>query len=189
MPSSPNHAAAPSATPCTTAADDPSPWVVRWGAQVVAGPVLDLACGRGRHARWFAARGLPVVAVDREPLDLPGVEFIRADLEDGSPWPLGERRFAAIVVTHYLHRALFPHIVGALAEGGLLVYETFMLGNERHGRPSNPDFLLRPGELLAAFAALAPIAFEQGLTRQPRTAVVQRLAAVRADAAQYPIAR
>jgi SAM-dependent methyltransferase len=167
--------------PATTSsgASHPSPWVTRWGALVTTGPVLDLACGSGRHASWFAGRGLPVVAVDRQPLELPGVEFIRADLEDGSPWPLGKRRFAAIVVTHYLHRPLFPAIADALAEGGLLIYETFMLGNERFGRPSNPDFLLRPGELLHAFPELAVVAFEQGEATTPKPAMVQRITAVR----------
>ncbi len=146
------------------------------------GPVLDLACGGGRHARLFAERGLPVVAVDRQPVALPGIEFILADLEDGSPWPLGDRRFAAIVVTNYLHRPLFPHIAAALDEGGLLIYETFMLGNERFGRPSSPRFLLRPGELLQAFPELTPIAFEQGQVDRPKPAVVQRLVAVRGEA-------
>lgn len=166
----------------------PSPWVTCWGAEVTTGPVLDLACGSGRHVRWFAERGLPVVAVDRQPLDigrpadlqpLPGVEFIQADLEDGSPWPLGERRFSAIVVTNYLHRPLFPRIAAALDEGGLLIYETFMVGNERFGRPTNPAFLLRPGELREAFSGLTVVAFEEGETGSPKPAVVQRVVARR----------
>ena len=152
-----------------------SPWVTRWGALVTAGPVLDLACGSGRHARWFAARGLPVTAVDRQPVDLPGVEFIQADLEDGSPWPLGERRFAAIVVTNYLHRPLFPRIAAALDTGGVLIYETFMVGNERFGRPTNPEFLLQPGELREAFPGLTVLAFEEGEVSSPKPAVVQRV--------------
>ncbi len=163
----------------------PSAWVTRWGAQVTSGPVLDLACGSGRHARWFAARGLPVVAVDRQRFDpggpddlgnLPGVEFIQADLEDGSPWPLGERRFAAIVVTNYLHRPLFPKVAAALDAGGLLIYETFMQGNERFGRPANPEFLLRPGELRDAFTGLTVLAFEEGKVDNPKPALVQRVA-------------
>ncbi|MEI6321322.1 MAG: class I SAM-dependent methyltransferase [Pseudomonadota bacterium] len=166
----------------------PSPWVTCWGAEVTTGPVLDLACGSGRHVRWFAERGLPVVAVDRQPLDigrpadlqpLPGVEFIQADLEDGSPWPLGEQRFAAIVVTNYLHRPLFPRIAAAFDEGGLLIYETFMVGNERFGRPTNPAFLLRPGELREAFSGLTVVAFEEGETGSPKPAVVQRVVARR----------
>ena len=166
----------------------PSPWVTRWGIQITAGPVLDLACGNGRHARWFAARGLPVVAVDRQQAgtggpddlcNLPGVELIQADLEDGSPWPLGERRFATIVVTNYLHRPLFPRIAAALAEDGLLIYETFMVGNERFGRPTNPEFLLRPGELREAFPGLTVLAFEEGEVDRPKPAMVQRIAARR----------
>jgi SAM-dependent methyltransferase len=159
----------------------PSPWITRWSAEVTTGPVLDLACGSGRHTRWFASRGLPVVAVDRQrldlgaPGDLPGVEFIQADLEDGSPWPLGERRFAAIVVTNYLHRPLFPRIAAALAEGGLLIYETFMVGNERFGRPTNPEFLLRPGELREAFPGLTVVAFEEGETGSPKPEMIQRV--------------
>lgn len=153
----------------------PSPWVTHWGALVTAGPVLDLACGSGRHARWFAARGLPVTAVDRQPVHLPGIECIQADLEDGSPWPLVDRRFAAIVVTNYLHRPLFPQIAAALDKGGLLIYETFMVGNERYGRPTNPEFLLQPGELREAFAGLTVLAFKEGEVSSPKQAVVQRI--------------
>ena len=141
--------------------------------------MLDLACGSGRHARWFAARGLTVVAVDREPKEIAGVQFVQADLEDGSPWPLPGRRFGAIVVTNYLHRPLFAQLAAALAPDGVLIYETFMQGNERYGRPSNPDYLLRPGELFAAFEGLRIIAFEQGVDRGSRTAVMQRLFALR----------
>src|SRR5688572_26101923 len=142
---------------------EPSDWVRRWAALVERGPVLDLASGGGRHARLFAARGLEVVAVDREAQVFPEkIQFVRADLEDGSPWPFGGQRFAAIVVANYLHRPLFPRIVESLDEGGVLIYETFMIGNEKFGRPSNPQFLLRPGELLEAFATLAVAGFEQG---------------------------
>ena len=161
------------------APDSPSDWVVRWAALVTRGPVLDLASGAGRHARFFADRGLDVVAVDREPQSIPGVKFVQADLEDGNPWPFPGQRFAAIVVTNYLHRPLFRTIEDSLAEGGVLVYETFMLGNERFGRPSNPDFLLRPGELREAFAALKVIAFEEGEVARPKPAVTQRICAVK----------
>ena len=154
-----------------------SPWLLRWIDLVDRGPVLDVAAGSGRHSILFAERGLDVVAVDREPLDVPGVRFVRADLEDGSPWPFAGQRFAAIVVTNYLHRPLFPHLAASLADGGVLIYETFMVGNERFGRPSNPAFLLQPGELLAAFASLTPMAFEQGSVATPKPAMVQRLCA------------
>jgi SAM-dependent methyltransferase len=117
--------------------------------------------------------------VDREPQSIPGVKFVQADLEGGAPWPLPGQRFAAIVVTNYLHRPLFRTIEDSLAEGGVLVYETFMLGNERFGRPSNPDFLLRPGELREAFASLQLRAFEEGEVARPKRAVTQRICAVK----------
>jgi len=164
---------------------DPSPWVMRWAPLVTAGPVLDVASGAGRHARYFATRGLDVVAVDRDDQSIPGVRFVCADLEDGSPWPFAGQRFGAIVVANYLFRPLFPVLAEALSVGGVLIYETFMLGNERYGKPSNPNFLLRPGELLEAFRTLTVVAFEQGTTGK---AVIQRICAVRADAAGVRIA-
>jgi len=150
--------------------------------------VLDVATGGGRHAKLFRDRGCEVVAVDREPQSIAGVKFVQADLEDGGPWPFAGQRFAGIVVTNYLHRALFGVIQESLLENGVLIYETFMVGNERYGRPSNPDFLLRPGELLQAFAALTPVAFEQGTVERPKPAVVQRLCAVRGRAESAKIA-
>ena len=159
----------------------PSAWVVRWGHLIARGPVLDVACGGGRHARFLAGRGLDVVAVDREPrvFDSPRIRFLQADLEGGRPWPFEGERFGAIVVVNYLHRPLLPRLAGSLAGGGALIYETFMVGNERFGRPSNPEFLLRPGELLAAFAPLEARGYEEGLVEQPKRAVIQRLCAVR----------
>lgn len=160
-----------------------SAWVARWAHLVERGPVLDVACGTGRHAIFFAERGFEVFAVDREAQTLPGkIHFVKADLEDGSPWPFPGKKFAAMVVTNYLHRPLFPVLAGSLEQGGVLIYETFMAGNERYGKPSNPNFLLRPGELLEAFASLTAVAFEQGIVERPKTAVVQRLCAVRGDA-------
>ena len=150
--------------------------------------MLDVACGEGRHALYFAERGFEVVGVDREPQRIPGVEFVQADLEGGMPWPFVGRRFAAVVVANYLHRPLFAQIAQSLEEGGVLLYETFMLGNERFGRPSNPNFLLRPGELLEAFAALTVVAFEQGIAERPKPAAVQRLCAVRGPAGSVRIA-
>ena len=160
------------------APESPSEWVARWAPLVERGPVLDLASGAGRHARFFAARGLDVVAVDREPQQIPGVTFVQADLENGNPWPFAGQRFGGIVVTNYLHRPLFQSIADALAGGGVLIYETFMIGNERFGRPSNPDFLLRPGELREAFAALKVLAFEEGEVARPKPAVTQRICAI-----------
>lgn len=157
----------------------PSEWVKRWAALVGRGPVLDVASGSGRHAALFAKRGLEVVAVDREPQPVPGVRSVRADLEDGSPWPFAAQRFGAVVVTNYLHRPLFPRLEECLDDGGILIYETFMVGNEKFGKPSNPAFLLRPGELLEAFSGLTVAAFEQGVVERPKPAAVQRLCARR----------
>lgn len=123
---------------------------------------------------------MKVTAVDREKPDLPGARFVQADLEDGSPWPFPGERFQGIVVTNYLYRPLFPVLREALAETGVLIYETFMLGNERFGKPSNPEFLLRPGELLEAFKDLTVKAFEEGPVSEPKPAMIQRLCAVRA---------
>jgi len=153
-----------------------SDWVARWAPLIERGPVLDVACGGGRHARYFLEKGFQVVAVDREAQVLPKeIHFVRANLEDGSPWPFTGRLFGGIVVTNYLHRPLFPHLAASLAEGGVLIYETFMLGNEKYGRPSNPEFLLRPGELLEAFKELSVIGFEQRYAERPKPAVVQRI--------------
>jgi SAM-dependent methyltransferase len=152
--------------------------------------VLDLACGAGRHTRLFLERGHPVTAVDRDVSGLddlrqhPRLEIVPADLEDGSPWPLPGRRFGAVVVTNYLWRPLFGPIVEAVQEGGLLLYETFARGNEAYGRPTNPDFLLRPGELLEAVRGrLQIVAYEHGYLDQPRPAVKQRLCAARTETA------
>lgn len=162
-----------------------SPWVLRYGALVADGSrVLDVACGYGRHSRWFAARACDVVAVDRDaalvdPLSaVARITCVTADLEAG-PWPFEDEKFDAIVVTNYLHRALFPHLLRSLADDGVLLYETFARGNEAYGKPSNPDFLLADGELLSLVGgALIVVAFEQGRIDGARPAVVQRLAAV-----------
>lgn len=163
----------------------PSPWVTRWAHLIrPGGTVLDLASGAGRHARWLAAHGFAVLAVDRDAAALarlPAAIARRAvDLEQGA-WPLAdEPPFDAVVVTNYLHRPLWPHLLGALAPGGVLLYETFAAGNETVGKPSNPAFLLRPGELLdAARPALRVIAYEDGLREVPQPAFIQRLCAVR----------
>ena len=155
---------------------------MRWSSLVERGPVLDVACGSGRHARIFLERKLEVIGVDREEHALPaGVRFVKADLEDGSPWPFAGQRFAAIVVTNYLYRPLFAPLADSLDEGGVLIYETFMLGNEKLGRPSNPQFLLRPGELLEAFETLHVAGFEQGRVERPKAAMIQRLCALRGE--------
>ena len=163
----------------------PSAWVRRFAPLVpAAGAVLDLAFGGGRHSRLFLAAGHPVTAVDSAVSGLAdlagreGLEIVEADLEDGRPFPLAGRSFAGVVVTNYLHRPLLPALVEAVASGGLLIYETFARGNERFGRPSNPDFLLAPGELLDAVRGrLRVLAYEDLLVENPRPAAVQRIAA------------
>jgi len=166
--------------------DVPSDWVRRWAPLIRAGArALDVACGSGRHARFLAARGVQVVAVDRDPAAkaalerIDGVEVRIADLE-GAAWPFAPESFDAVVVTNYLHRPLFPHLVGALRAEGVLIYETFAAGNERYGKPSNPDFLLQPNELLERTRPLRAVAFEQGQVERPKPAVVQRICAARA---------
>jgi SAM-dependent methyltransferase len=160
-----------------------SPWVARFASLVGPGEVLDLACGAGRHARHFAALGHPVLALDRDvellaAAALPGITPLECDLEaPGARWPFDARRFAGIVVTNYLHRPLFADIAASLAPSGILIYETFALGNEAYGKPSNPAFLLAPGELLgiAARQGWQVIAYEDGVVSAPKQARVQRL--------------
>ena len=164
----------------------PSSWITRFAALVPTGArVLDVAAGSGRHARFFAARGARIVAVDIDAdalatLDgVPGVATRVADLEN-DVWPFADASFDAIVVTNYLHRPLLSHLVATLTPDGVLLYETFATGNEAFGRPSRPAFLLRENELLDAFRErLIIVAFEQGVIGEDgRTAVVQRIAAV-----------
>lgn len=166
----------------------PSPWVVRCAACLPAGArVLDFACGGGRHAVWLAARGFRVDAVDRDPAALralagvSGVVPIEADLEDG-PWPFKAGQYDVVVVTNYLFRPRLPLLLECLRPGGVLIYETFMRGNERFGKPSNPDFLLRDGELLERVRdGFNVIAFEQGEIARPKPAMVQRLCAIKGE--------
>lgn len=169
--------------------EPPSAWVSRWGSTVSrGGRVLDVACGQGRHALWFASRGHTVDAVDRNADALatlsgvPNVVPLCADLErEGSVWPYLEssKAYGCVVITNYLHRPLLPALLDALGPGGVLIYETFALGNERFGRPSNPDFLLRPGELLELVRGrLFVQAYEDLIVDFPRPARVQRICAV-----------
>jgi SAM-dependent methyltransferase len=173
--------------------DSPSPWVRRWAHLIrPGGRVLDVACGHGRHLRYLSSLGFAVVGVDRDEAALAalsgigGTQILVADIEAG-PWPFAPGEFDGVVVTNYLHRPLFPDLVGALRSGGVLIYETFALGNERYGRPGNPDFLLRPNELLSRVEPLNAIAFEQGLVTAPKTAVIQRICAVRAEKSIPPL--
>ena len=167
---------------------NPSAWILRYADQLEPdSEVLDLACGGGRHARLLLTLGHIVTLVDR---DISGVAdlgrnehacLIEADLEtdlEKGDWPLHGLSFDAVVVTNYLHRPLFPALLDSVRDGGLLLYETFAQGNERYGRPSNPDFLLRPGELRDLLEADFDIlAFEDLQIDQPRPAVIQHIAA------------
>ena len=166
-----------------------SAWVRRWSHLVPqAATVLDVACGSGRHVRWFADRGCRVTGVDRDAAAMGPLgalaEVSEADLEN-APWPLPGRQFDAVIVTNYLWRALFPALLASLNEGGVLIYETFAQGNQSVGKPSNPDFLLRPGELLQATQGLRVVAYEDGFL-DPPPRFVQRIAAVREVPAPQP---
>lgn len=165
----------------------PSPWVAaHFGLMAEGGRVLDLACGSGRHARLLAGLGFEVAAVDRnfeailKLSDVPGIIATQLDLE-GEAWPLAGRTFDGIVVTNYLWRPRLPDVLALLAPGGVLIYETFMLGNEVYGKPSSPAFLLRPGELreVVEAAGLREIAFEEGYTASPKPAMRQAICAIR----------
>ena len=168
-----------------------SDWVRRFLPLIrPSGRVLDLAAGGGRHTRLLLDHGFSVRAVDRDvrallPLAGSCCEVAQVDLESGAPWAQG-CGYDGVVVTNYLHRPLLPAIAAALAPNGVVIYETFAQGNERFGHPRNPDFLLHPGELLAAFAALAVVAFEQGEVARPRPAIVQRIAAVAGGLTRIP---
>ena len=164
----------------------PSDWITRWTH--LAAPnatVLDVACGGGRHVAWFSAQGHLVTGIDRDVSAAQSLastaQWLQADIES-NPWPLmndGQpRTFGVVVVTNYLWRPLLPTLVASVAPGGVLLYETFTAGNEQWGRPSRPDFLLQPGELLQACAGLHTVAYECGLLENP-SRMVQRIAALR----------
>ncbi len=179
--------------------DQPSAWVRRFAPLMPLGLALDLACGGGRHARLLASLGLDVLAVDRDPQALLATEgerihtlaldLERPGVESDPAFPLLAGRYTGIVVTNYLHRPLLPLLLSALADGGLLVYETFAQGNGQFGKPSNPDFLLAPGELWQAVSdhpdrsAFHVIAFEDGYTASPKPAMVQRICVRRGGSA------
>jgi SAM-dependent methyltransferase len=175
----------------------PSPWVCRWAALIrPGGSVLDVACGSGRHVRWLAQQGFRVTGIDRDAAAIEALQGIAqvhvADLE-GDAWPLPGARFDAVVVTNYLWRALWPALRGALADNGVLIYETFADGNQSVGKPSRADFLLRHGELLEAARGLRIVAYEDGFLDAPAR-FVQRIAAVAATATpavptRYPLCK
>ena len=179
------------AAACHLQQDQPSAWVRRFAPLMPHGQVLDLACGGGRHSRLLASLGLDVLAVDRDPQSLAATagerirtlafDLERPAVETDPAFPLAEGRYTGIVVTNYLHRPLLPLLLSSLAEGGVLVYETFAQGNGQFGKPSNPDFLLAPGELLQAVAdhpdrsGFHVIAYEDGYIASPKPAMVQRI--------------
>lgn len=170
----------------------PSPWLqrclplLRHVPNLPHLPILDLAAGGGRHSRYLREQGFHVLAVDRDPQALAacreiGVECLQLDLEAADfVWPFAANSLAAIVQTNYLHRPLFPLMLNSLAENGLLIVETFAYGNALYGKPSNPDFLLQPGELLQQVQAhprMRILAYEDGRVEKP--AMVQRICALK----------
>ncbi len=181
--------------------DRPSRWVARFAPLIPSGEVLDLACGGGRHSRWLAGLGHAVLAVDRDPAALQAtagerIRTLQFDLErDGAEhepgWPLQPSRYAGIVVTHYLHRPLLPALLASLVPGGVLIYETFALGNGQFGKPSNPAFLLAPGELLrlaGGATQMRVVAYEDGHVTDPAPAMIQRICCRRDSGTDAPAA-
>jgi len=166
--------------------EKPSPWIVKNTPLIRKnGRVLDLACGTGRHAIWLAKQGYQVDAIDRDAqvvssmVEIDNINVVILDLEAGD-WPQSGQRYDGLVVSRYLYRPLLQTLATLLNPGGVLIYETFMVGNERYGKPSNPHFLLRPNELLEIYSPLLNvISFEQGEEQLPRPAVMQRICATR----------
>ncbi|MFZ6861128.1 class I SAM-dependent methyltransferase [Undibacterium sp. Ji67W] len=170
-----------------------SPWVQRFAHLLPSGQILDLACGGGRHTHWLLALGYAVMALDRNPEVLPalyarGANVMQHDLEpsiETTDWPFAESVFSGIIVCNYLHRPLFPHLLASLEPGGVLIYETFAQGNADFGKPSNPAFLLKHGELLQQMRSnpgvqMQVIAYEEGFVTSPKDAMVQRICARKA---------
>ena len=164
----------------------PSSWLQRHSSLIPhSGPILDIAAGSGRHTQYLLEKGHTVVSIDKDVSRLaqitsPRLSIARVDLETPKPWPFKNSAFAAVIVTNYLHRPLFPQIIKALALGGVLVYETFANGNEKFGKPANPDYLLKTGELIQlTLGRLHILAYEDLTVDQPRPAQIQRIVASR----------
>ena len=175
------------------ARDAISPWVQRFSHLLPPGLVLDLACGGGRHSRWLLKFGHEVMSLDRHPDSLAslaqqGALVLQHDLESDAQtanWPFADNFFSAIIVCNYLHRPLFPYLLSSLKPNGILIYETFSLGNADFGKPSNPHFLLRSGELLQQMRSnlavnMQVIGYEEGFISKPKPALVQRICARKA---------
>ncbi len=152
----------------------PESWVLKFSSQIPPGPILDLACGKGRHGRYFLARGHSVTFLDRDisgVVDLlshPKTQLMEYDLENNSPWPFLKNQFSGIIIINYLYRPLLPNLLTALKPGGLLIYKTFAAGNEQFGRPRSPEFLLQENELLDTFSQhFEIIDFTQGKESNP----------------------
>ncbi len=164
----------------------PLAWVVEHLPLIrPGGHVLDVACGSGRHLRAALDAGFRVTGIDRDLAgvgdfaDCPGVHLSTADLETGGVPPFSAERFDGVIVTNYLWRPLLADIVAAVAEDGVLIYETFAAGNERHGRPTRPEFLLQPGELIEAVTGkLIVVAYRHGRRDEPKPSVMQAIVAV-----------
>lgn len=174
----------------TLSSGAPSIWVQRFLKEIPKSkaPILDLACGAGRHTRLLLDAGFKVCAVDRDVESLAALESLGAtcfqiDLEqDGFAWPFAAEQFAGIIVTNYLHRPLMASILHSLADHGVLIYATFAIGNEKYGRPRNPDFLLQENELIKHFVLPESpdwqqhcLAFEHTYVNQGTEAIVQRI--------------
>ena len=162
----------------------PSVWISRFAKLAPkGGQVLDLACGSGRHCNFFLDLDHPVTALDRDIGNLSPrdrLEIIQHDLESRSPWPLENRQFSEVVVVNYLFRPLLPTLISSVAPGGLLLYDTFAVGNEAFGRPNNPDFLLQAGELKVVVAEeLSILNYFHGPLEQPKPAIKQQICARR----------
>lgn len=179
--------------------EPPSAWVKRWAHLLHSNEsvvdhesvqVLDLACGHGRHMQFLAGLGHTVLGVDRNAEALKTAsqwgETLQADIENAA-WPLEGRSFKGVVVTNYLWRDLFPQILNSVAEGGVLIYETFSHGNQAFGKPSRPEFLLQQGELLPLCSGLRIVAFEEGFMPSPDR-LIQRVVAIRVPSGLEPAA-
>lgn len=168
----------------STAKPRPSKWVKKYSSLFPhPGPILDVASGGGRHTRYLLRKGYSVIAIDKNVLPLqnlktPLLSPVRVDLEAQAPWPFKPDSFGGVVVTNYLHRPIFQNIIDSLAKDGLLIYETFARGNEKFGKPSNPNYLLKPGELIRlTLNELHILSYEDITTDQPKPARLQRICA------------